>query len=69
MSDSVGEAFPKEQQRLRDLLVIYRELEGGVGMFGAMMIEQALQRADQAMASGDAVAIVQAFAAMREFES
>jgi uncharacterized membrane protein YgdD (TMEM256/DUF423 family) len=68
MSESVGEAFPKEQQRLRELLAIYRGLEGGVGAFGAAGIEQTLQRADQAMASGDVVAIVQAFAEMQGWQ-
>ena len=54
---SVGEEFPKEQARARELLKQYREI-GPVGTFGALMIEQALQRADQAAMSGDVLAIL-----------
>lgn len=63
---SVGEDFPREQARLRQLIQDYRELPGGVGRLGALMIEQTLQEADQAHASGDIVAILRAYAAMRE---
>lgn len=57
---SVGEQFPKEQARVRELLHVYRQI-GPAGAFGAAMIEQALQRADQAAISGDVVAILRSF--------
>jgi hypothetical protein len=57
---SVGEEFPKEQARVRELLTEYKAI-GPAGTFGAMMIEQTLKRADEAMASGDIVAIVRSF--------
>jgi hypothetical protein len=57
---SVGEEFPKEQARVRELLGEYKAI-GPAGAFGAMMIEQTLRRADAAMASGDVVEIVRSF--------
>ena len=63
---SVGEEYPKEQARLRELIGIYRDLPGGVGTFGATMIEATLREADAALASGDVVRIVQAYQAMTE---
>lgn len=62
---SVGEQFPVEQARLRNLIAQYHSI-GPAGGFGAMMIEQTLAEADAAMASGDVVEIVKAFAAMQE---
>lgn len=57
---SVGEDFPREQARVRSLLGEYKTL-GPVGMFGATMIEQVLQRADQAAMSGDVVAVLRSY--------
>lgn len=62
---SVGEEFPKEQARVRELLGEYRAM-GPAGQFGAMMLEQTLQRADAAMASGDIVAIMRAFQELKD---
>lgn len=56
---SVGDDFPNQQARARELLDIYRTIP--TGGFGALMIEEALQRADQALASGDIVAIVRSY--------
>ena len=62
MSDgeSLGEAFPVEQARVRKLLTVYKEL-GPVGSFGAMMLEQTLARADKAAISGDVVAMIKSY--------
>lgn len=57
---SVGEDFPKEQARVRELLGIYKGL-GPVGGFGAMVIEAVLKRADEAAMSGDVVAILRSY--------
>jgi len=64
---SVGEDFPKQQARARELLQQYREI-GPAGGFGALMIEQALQRADQAAMSGDVVAIVRSYEELRNLK-
>lgn len=64
---SVGEDFPKQQARARELLRQYRDI-GPAGTFGALMIEQALRRADAAAMSGDVVAIVRSYEELRDLE-
>ncbi|MGE0334463.1 MAG: hypothetical protein AB7Q76_04170 [Gammaproteobacteria bacterium] len=58
--ETLGDAFPREQARVRRVLETYREI-GPVGAFGAMMIEQALQRADKAVISGDLAELIAAY--------
>ncbi len=62
---TVGEDFPREQARVRELLGEYRRL-GAVGAFGAAMLEQSLREADEAMASGDIVRILAAYKGLTE---
>jgi hypothetical protein len=64
MSSLVDE-YPKEQARLRSLLEVYHSL-GPIGLFGATVIEQTLKEADVAVASGDIVAMVRCFQAMKD---
>lgn len=66
MSTSLADEYPKEQARIRDLIGVYKELPGGVGAFGALMLEDTLRRADEAAISGDVVAMLRSFAEMRE---
>jgi hypothetical protein len=65
--ETLGSALPKEQSRVRGLMGVYRGLPGNVGWFGASMMEQALQRADQAVASGDVVAMLVAYEELKGF--
>ena len=60
MSESLGEALPKELARVRQVLAIYNEL-GPAGAFGAMVIEDSLNAADKAIISGDIVAMIAAY--------
>lgn len=56
--ESIGEAFPKEIDRVRTVL----EEIGPAGAFSAISIEKTLREADKAsLASGDAAEIVKAF--------
>jgi len=64
---SLGEDYPKMQAHVRELLGFYKEL-GPVGAFGAMMIEQVLQKADEAAMSGDLAAMIRSYQAMKECE-
>jgi hypothetical protein len=64
---SVGQDFPIEQARCRELLEVYRNL-GPVGAFGAAMIEQVLRKADEAASSGDVVQMIIAYQAMKDCE-
>lgn len=63
---SVGEAFPLEQARVRELLGLYKTIP--TGGFGAMMIEQVLRRADLAAISGDPIAILRAYEELKGCE-
>ena len=65
MSESLAEALPKECARVREVLGHYKEL-GLVGAFGATFIEIDLRAADIAMASGDVVAMLQAYKKLQE---
>lgn len=62
---SLAEEFPKMQAQVRELLGAYRDI-GPVGAFGALMIEQVLQRADAAAMSGDVVAMLRSYQEMKE---
>ena len=64
---SVGEAFPLEQARVRELVKAYEDL-GAVGAFGAAMIKDVLARADKAALSGDVVQILQAYEELKGCE-
>lgn len=64
---SVGEDFPKQQARVRELMQAYRDC-GPVGAFGLAVLEDVMRRADAAMASGDVVAILRSYEEMRECE-
>ena len=52
VNSTVGDDFPVQQARVRDLLADYVEL-GPVGAFGAMALRAVLDRADLAAMSGD----------------
>lgn len=62
---SVGEDFPIQQARVREILGYYKSL-GMVGSFGAMNIAAALQDAEAALASGDVVRILKAYQALKD---
>ena len=58
--ETLGDALPKEQARVREILGHYKEI-GTARMFGAAMIEQSLKNSDQAVMSGDLVAMLRAY--------
>lgn len=62
--ESLAVEFPKQQQRVRDLLETYNTIP--TGAFGAMMLRQALSRAEQAAASGDVVAMLRSYEELKD---
>jgi hypothetical protein len=64
---SLGEQYPKEQARVRELLGEYKKI-GAAGVFGATLIEDTLRRADEAAVSGDVVAMLRLLGEMRKLE-
>ena len=67
MTESLAEALPKEQARVREVLGHYKAI-GPAGAFGAAMIEVELAKADRAAASGDVVAMLRAFQSLKEID-
>lgn len=67
MSDTLGEALPKETARVRELIKLYQSI-GPAGQFALMMIERSLKAADKAMIEGDVVAMIQAYEDLKGFE-
>ena len=65
---TVGEDFPKQQARVREVLKLYYEI-GPSGMFGAASIEQTLREADEAQATGDIIRILQSYEALKAIEA
>lgn len=63
--ETLGEAYPKEQARLRELIKQYIEI-GPAGAFGKLMIEDVLKRADKAAIEQDLPAMISIFKEMKE---
>jgi hypothetical protein len=64
---SLGEDFPKEQARVREVLKHYHEV-GIAGVFGATMIEDVLSRADTAVMNDDIVAMIKIYNEMKNIK-
>ncbi len=64
---TLGDEFPKALARAREYLQIYKDL-GPAGTFGAIMIEQTIQEADRAAISGDVVAMLRSYQALKAIE-
>lgn len=60
--ETLGKALPRQQARVRELIIQYRDpILQGAGTLAAMMMENSLKKADQAIISGDVVAMLQAY--------
>jgi len=65
---SLAEELPKEMARVREVLGHYHQM-GPAGMFGAAFIEQDLRAADAAVMSGDVVAMIKAYEALKQIDA
>jgi len=65
--ETLGDAFPKELARVREVLAAYKEI-GPSGVFGATMIEATLRRADRAMMESDLSAMIAIYKELKEIE-
>jgi hypothetical protein len=69
MTDSLGEALPKEQARVRELIIQYRDpMLGRAGGFAAALMEQDLKQTDEAVMSGDVVEMLRMYQKLREWQ-
>lgn len=66
-SSSVGDDYPRQQERIREAVQAGREI-GPAGAFYVMVGEDLLRRADQAAISGDIVQMLSVYQEMREFK-
>jgi hypothetical protein len=64
---TLADDYPREQARCRELLEDYKEI-GPAGAFGHAAISAVLAQADAAAVSGDLVAMVRAYDAMKRCE-
>lgn len=69
MTESLGEALPKEIARVRDV-VLPRYVEiGAPGMFAATMMRADLDRASKAMIEGDVVEMILVYESLKGWET
>jgi len=64
---TVGDDFPKQQARVREIQQSAREI-GPAGAFLVAMCEKALREAEAAAISGDIARILRAYAELKEFQ-
>lgn len=63
---SLGEALPAEMARVRgEVLPIYESLPKENGSFGVLMIRTELREAERAIMSGDVIAMLRAYEALK----
>lgn len=67
-SKSLGDAFPLELSRVRELLDLYKALPLQSGWFGVQVLADLITRAEIAKSAGDVVEMVRIYAEMREAE-
>lgn len=66
MSESLAEALPKEQARVREIVAVYETVP--VGALAAVMMRQSLSRAERASASGDVAEMIAALEDLKGYE-
>lgn len=68
MTDTLGDALPREMARVRDeIMPAYQEI-GPAGQFGLAMMRTELDQAAKAMAEGDVAAMLRAHATLKEWK-
>lgn len=68
MTDTVGDALPREMARIRDVVIPAYQSIGPAGGFAIAMMKQDLDRAAVAMAHGDVIGMIAALKSLREYE-
>lgn len=67
MTDTLADALPREQKRVRELITIYPQT-GPVGIFAITMMQLSLEYAEKAASSGDTVAMIRALEDLRGYK-
>ncbi len=67
MTETLGEALPKEMARVRDVVMpCYQEI-GDVGAFALAFMRRDLDRAAKALAEGDVAAMIEVYQALKDY--
>lgn len=68
MTDTVGDALPREMARIRDVVIPAYQSIGPAGGFAIAMMRQDLDRATQSMISGDVIGMISALKSLKEYK-
>lgn len=68
MTDTLGDALPREMARVRNLIPIYASLPNKAGAFAIAMMQGSLTRAEKALAEDDVIRMVAAYAELKEYK-
>jgi len=60
------DGFKQELERARELLIVYQGIP--TGQFGAIMIKEAIDKAEISMLTGDVVEMIHAYNALKALE-
>lgn len=66
--NTLGDAFPQQLARVRELLTMYQALPIQSGWFGVAALKNVIDRAERAQADGDVVAMLRLYEEMKECE-
>lgn len=66
---TVGEDLPKQMARVRDELIPQYQSIGPASGFAVAMMRRSLDRAAEAMASGDLVGMIAAYKELKDYKS
>lgn len=66
--DTLGDALPREMARIRDDVIPAYESIGPAGGLAIAMMKRDLDSAARALASGDAVEMLRAYAELKEYK-
>lgn len=68
MTETLGDALPKEMARIRDVVMpAYRDI-GPAGLFALIMMQHDLDEAARAMIEGDVVAMIAVYQSLKEYK-
>lgn len=68
MSETLGDALPREMTRVRNLIPMYEGLEHNAGQFAIAMMNADLDRAQKAMIEGDLAGMIRCLKSLREYK-
>lgn len=67
MTESLGDALPREIQRVEELIPLYETIP--MGVFAAGMMRASIRAANHAIAVGDVVAMLRAFGDLKGYKA